>query len=181
MVRALCRFDINLVQTMAPDWVVEALDLNIIPALTAMDNPVINGLFEAFSFWGQVCPHRLRANPFSQLQQTKNIEENVKSGFLLSRIWVNKLHNYSSLSVYLHKWGHDINLFENALSTSSALSPSLSPISSSLTHHPNYIKMIMFTFSLHKISLKRRQAECLGWFSQPLSSVGRLSSSWTSY
>ena len=40
MVRALCRFDINLVQTVAPGWrQIEsemALDLNTIPAVSAL-------------------------------------------------------------------------------------------------------------------------------------------------
>ena len=40
MVRALCRFDINLVQTVVPDWrqieLLMALDFIIIPAVTAL-------------------------------------------------------------------------------------------------------------------------------------------------
>ena len=40
MVRALCRFDINLVQTVVPDWrqieLLMALDLIIIPAVSAL-------------------------------------------------------------------------------------------------------------------------------------------------
>ena len=35
---------INLVQTVAPDWVIEALDLNIIPAVTAMSTSTISAV-----------------------------------------------------------------------------------------------------------------------------------------